>query len=598
MAIFIIRRTKGTLMNRKEKIQHLNEFLKARHRLSLAEAIEMKDEAFAGILEGSEIPSAEILKKIADFFFLNVNLLTDDGKELPHDDALYVDETVVALRRNEYEQQLSKKKHSHVIKRNYALLDKKGKRKLWLNLALTSIPFLAFIVYSYATVSVNRAETLENYRAGNELSEEQQAIRDSLPQNGANSVTHYAEINIGTQLESISNISTSDSNYTVTMSLRYDFDQMDYHKMWWEKEKGIPFNKDGFYSEEDLSQDAWSLNSEGDGWLPYPDNVPDVIQFNFEDASGNPLHLSSSLEPTSISTLYIAERAAYPGEKSSNVYADKNDEFSIGNGHISADSLEYQDRGTAYYDKSAKTYRFSQKLHFSAQITKKFDSPRYPLDSAQFHIYIQPTRNTNYIRYIPDLSMSGLSPYFDISGGYQLIKEKDGITSFAILTNYYTDTDLDRSSSTFGQKIVKTQLEVIVRANKHGISVFLNSFLNIIAVACWLTLAFFNQSFNKDDSISMIGTGFFSAISAILLGLSLTSSGNVFSLLTMVNIFTLGMVLVMGYESIAAKRAIKTSNAAQVAYRTVKLRILFYFFVIASLAVYFGLPALAYLWAI
>ena len=598
MVILIIGINKGIFMNCNEKIRHLNEFLKTRHRLSLAEAIEIKDEDFAGILNGNEVPPAEILKKIADFFFLNVNLLIDDNKELPHDDALYVDETVVALRRNEYEQQLSKKKHSHVIKRNYALLDKKGKKKLWLSLALASVPFLVFIVYSYTTVSINRAETLESYRAGNELSDEQKAIRDSLPQNGADGVAHYSEINIGAQLENISSISTSDSTYTVTMSLRYDFDQIDYHKMWWEKEKGVSFNEDGFYTEEDLLQDAWSLNSEGNGWLPYSDNIPDVIQFNFEDASGNPIHLSSSLEPTSISTLYTAERAAYPGEKSSNVYTDKNDEFSIGNGHISADSLEYQDRGTAYYDKSAKAYRFSQKLHFSAQITKKFDSPRYPLDSAQFHVYIQPTRSTNYIRYIPDSSMSGLSPYFDISGGYKLIKEKDGITNFAVLTNYYVDTDLDRSSSTFGQQIIKTQLEVVVRANKHGISVFLNSFLNIIAVACWLTLAFFNQSFNKDDSISMIGTGFFSAISAILLGLSLTSSGNVFSLLTMVNIFTLGMVLVMGYESIAAKRAVKTSNAALVAYRTVKLRILFYFFVVASLAIYFGLPALAYLWAI
>ena len=581
-----------------EKLKHLDEYLRKRHRLSLAEAIEQKDEAFAPFLEGKDVPNEETLKQIADFFFLNVDVLTDESKELPHDDALCVDETIVALRRSEYEQQLSKKKHSHVIKRNYALLDKKGKKKLWINLAITTLPFLAFLIYSYTTVSVNRAETLESYRAGNELSASQKAIQDSLPQNGAPGVAHYSEVYIGAQVESINAISTSDNCFTATMSLRYDFDQLDYHRMWWEKEKGIAFNDDGFYTDEDLAQDAWSLDSEGDSWLPYADNIPDVIQFNFEDDLGNPIHLSSSLEPTSISTLYTAERKAYPGEKSSNVYTDKNDEFSIGNGHIAADSLEYQDRGTAYYDKSAKAYRFTQKLHFSAQITKKFDSPRYPLDSAQFHVYIQPTRNTNYIRYIPDESMSGLSTYFDISGGYKLIKEKDGITNFNVLTNYYVDTDLDRSSSTFGKQIIKSQLEVTVRANKHGISVFLNSFLNIIAVACWLTLAFFNQSFNKDDSISMIGTGFFSAISAILLGLSLTSSGNVFSLLTMVNIFTLGMVLVMGYESIAARRAVKTSNASLTAYRTVKLRILFYFFVFASLAIYFGLPALSYLWAI
>ncbi len=85
-------------MNCNEKIRHLDEYLKAKHRLSLAEAIETKDEDFAGVLEGARAPSEEVLKKIADFFFLNADVLTDDGKELPHDDALYVDETVVALR--------------------------------------------------------------------------------------------------------------------------------------------------------------------------------------------------------------------------------------------------------------------------------------------------------------------------------------------------------------------------------------------------------------------------------------------------------------------------------------------------------------------
>ena len=581
-----------------EKLKHLDEYLKAKHRLSLAEAVEASDDYFGDVLKGEKNLDEATLKKVADFFFLNAEVLTNEQKELPHDDALCVDETAVEIRRGEYEQQLSKKKHSRVIKRNYLLLDKKSKKKLLINLALTSLPFLAFLTYAYVTVSINRAETLENYRHGNELSTSQKAIQDSLPNNGEEGVAHYAQISVGAQVERINDISTSDNSYVATMSLLYDFDQLDYHEMWWEKEKGTSFNADGFYSASDLAQDEWSLNSESNGWLHYPDNIPDVIQFNFEDVSGERLHLSPSLEPSSISTLYAAERKAYPGEKSSNVYTDKNDEFSIGNGHISADTLEYQDSGTAYYNKAAKTYRFTQKLHFSATINKKFDSPRYPLDSAQFHIYIQPARNANYLRYIPDSSMSGLSTYFDISGGYRLIKEKDGITNFSLLPNYYVDKDLDRSSSTFGIEVIKTQLEITIRANKHGISVFLNSFLNIIAVACWLILAFFNQSFNRDDSISMIGTGFFSAISAILLGLSLTSSGNVFSLLTLVNIFTLGMVLVMGYESIAAKRAIKTSNALQVAYRGAKIRILFYFFAFASLAIYFGLPALSYLWTI
>lgn len=112
-----------------------------------------------------------------------------------------------------------------------------------------------------------------------------------------------------------------------------------------------------------------------------------------------------------------------------------------------------------------------------------------------------------------------------------------------------------------------------MRANKHGISTYLNSFLNIIAVAIWLILTFYNQSFNKDDSMSMIGTEFFSAISAILLGLSTIVIANTFSLLTFVNTFTLVMVLIMGFEIITARRYNKLDNASLIAYSSVKMRV-------------------------
>lgn len=574
-----------------EKIKHLNEILLKRDHISIGDALEIND--FDLFLENKKELDDETLSRVAAIFYLEENILKDDSKDLPHDDALAVDETIIAHHKNDYEKELGKKKEKNVIKRNFLALNLKKRKKLILNLALTCIPFIAFALYSIITVSINSAETIDSYRNENSLSATQKEIEDSLPAYGTND-SYFCDTYIGAQLENINNISTSNNSYTVSMSLRYDFDQMDFHKMWWKKQKGEVFNSDSFYTDADLSQDSYCFNSTGDGWLAYSDNIPDIIQFNFETSAGEKLHLSPSLEPTSISSLYTEERAAYPGEKSSNVYSSKNDEFSIGNGKVIADSLEYLDKGTAY--KSESSFRFGQKLHFNANINKKFDSPRYPLESSQFRIYIQPTRTTDYIRYIPDESMSGFSTYFSISGGYSLVTEKGGIKNFIVMNNYYVDKDLDRSSITYGKEIIKSQLEIVVRANKHGLSVFINSFLNIIAVAAWLILAFFNQSFNKDDSIGMIGTGFFSAISAILLGFSIVSSADTFSLLSVVNIFTLGMVLTMGYESIAARRANKIQDASLIAYRTVKIRVLFYFFVAFSLLMYLILPAISYLW--
>lgn len=248
--------------------------------------------------------------------------------------------------------------------------------------------------------------------------------------------------------------------------------------MYWEYVKGETFDKNHFYTEEDLKADNFCLNATGDGYLEYSDNIPDVLQFNFEDGK----HISSEVKPLSVSTLYIDEQASFPGEKTSNVFTDKNDEFCIGNGKIAADTLEYTNKGEGYIDNNGQ-YRYFQKLHFSANIHKTFDNPRYPLDTAQFHVYIQPTRDSKYIRYEADQDMSGLKSYFRISSGYRLIKEKDGIKNFNVKLNYYQDVDRDVNSKTYGQEIIKTQLEVTIRANKHGFLVFVNSFLNIISLS-------------------------------------------------------------------------------------------------------------------
>ncbi len=572
-----------------KKIEHLNSFLLEKERISIADILKLSEEDLAKKIENDSFNENE-LEKICSLFYLDLETLKNDGKEIPEDHLLQIDETILSASKGDYHNEIGKKKMGNVIKKNYGILDKKTKKKLWINFILSCVPFLAFLLYSFITVIANDVSTLNTYRTGDSLSESQQKIANSLAIKG--DTLQYVDVNVGAQLESIDDVSVSNSSYTVTMVTCFDFDQADFHSMWWLKEKGEIFNKNGFYNAADLLQDEYCFDKDGTSFLKYSDNIPDIFQFNFEEGK----HLSEAGDPISVSTLYEAERAAYPGEKSSNVYTDKNDEFRIGNGKITPDSLEYQDRGTAYYDKESKSYRFSQKLHFQAQIGKTFDSPRFPLDSAQFHIYIQPIRTTDYIRYVPSSEMSGMSTYFKIGGGYRLIKEGNGIKNFVTKLNYYQDMDLDPSSLTYQKQITKTQFEIIVRANKSGFAIFLNSFLNIIAVAVWLILAFFNQSYNREDSLGMIGTGFFSAISAILLGFSLVSNANMVSILSIVNVFTLCMVLLMGYESLASKHASKLGNASLLAYRRVKMRLLFYFFVICSILMYIVLPAISYLW--
>ena len=575
--------------NIKDKIKHLNEYLEKNYHISILDVLKISEDELTNKLKEKDL---ETIKKIADIFYLESEILLNDEEELPHDDHLKVDELLIQIRQGNYVNETENKKNKNVIKRNFNLLDKKLKTKLIRNLVLCFIPLLAIVIYAFTSSITNVVETIDTYSSGDVLSSSQQEIENELLENDKKEEQHFANVKVGVSLENIQNISSSNSNYTATLVTSFDFDQIEYFKMYYYKNKNVEFNSNKFYNDDDFLTDNFCFNSDNTSYLPYKDNIPDILQFNFEENK----HMSSSVLPQSISTIYLEQLKAYPGEKSSNVFTDKNDEFRIGNGRISADSLEFQDKGTPYFDSKTNSYRYSQRLHFQAVINKTFDSPRYPLDSAQFKIYIQPTRSSSYVRYVADSEASGYSTYFSIGNGYRLIKEKNGMKNFNIKLNYYKDKDIDHSSSTFNQDIIKTQIEIVVRANKHGISVYLNSFLNIIAVAIWLILAFYNQSFNKDDSMSMIGTGFFSAISAILLGLSTVGIANTFSLLTFVNVFTLVMVLVMGFEVIKARRYNKLGNASLIAYSTVKMRVLFYFLAICSILIYIVIPAISYIW--
>jgi hypothetical protein len=94
----------------------------------------------------------------------------------------------------------------------------------------------------------------------------------------------------------------------------------------------------------------------------------------------------------------------------------------------------------------------------------------------------------------------------------------------------------------------------------------------------------------------MLGTGLFGAISSILVGISMISDANMFSLITMVNIFTLAVIMIMTWESIAAKRAGILKDQVAMAYRGIKLRILCIILIICTLIMFIGLPIASYIW--
>lgn len=139
---------------------------------------------------------------------------------------------------------------------------------------------------------------------------------------------------------------------------------------------------------------------------------------------------------------------------------------------------------------------------------------------------------------------------------------------------------------------MRTQLEIIVRANRAGVSLFLQAFINLFSVVIWIIIAFYSQSYTGEDSVGMLGTGLFGVISSMLVGLSMVSDAGIFSLITMINIFTLAVIMIMTYQAIAAKRAQVRKDKVLIAYNGIKLRILFIILTICTIAMFLVIPAM------
>ena len=119
-----------------------------------------------------------------------------------------------------------------------------------------------------------------------------------------------------------------------------------------------------------------------------------------------------------------------------------------------------------------------------------------------------------------------------------------------------------------------------------------------IPVVIWIIIAFYSQSYTGEDSVGMLGTGLFGVISSMLVGLSMVSDAGIFSLITMINIFTLSVIMIMTYQAIAAKRAQVRKDKVLIAYNGIKLRVLFILLTLCTIAMFVVIPAIAYMWRV
>lgn len=585
--------------SRIEKIRYLSSYLNEEKGITLERAIVTSPLKIENILNGSHIPSSHFTSRIADYFYLANKTLTDKNIELPMKDDLLVDEDLLRIQKDDLETKLILFKNKHYIKRNYKALSHPKRFKLIMSMILIMAPLLGYTAYCAYSASVEKANTVDSYIKGsdetyiyNQYDEKQVKYHEDLQKtsyeaykNGSlKDEPYYCEVKVGAELEKIKNISSATSSYETRMQLFFIFNKADFKRMFYSYSSSVLWDKvmNDYYASCDPAE---LLDERNLTFTEFLSNAKYGDQHNIYYHNW----------------VTINDEKYYPGETPTNTLTEKETMFDIGNGEFVPDSYGTI-KGLEEVVVDGVTYCY-QKVKFNAKFEKAFTSVRYPLDSVEFDMRILPIMDAEYIRYVPnrDVNTEGneishFSPYFGITNGYRLVENKENISNLTLRLNYFVDTNNDPAVKY--ENTYRTELQIAVRANREGISLFLQAFVNLFSVVIWITIAFYNQSHNGEDSIGMLGTGLFGVISSMLIGLSMVSDAGIFSLITMINIFTLAVIMIMTYQSIAAKRAQVKKDIATIAYNGVKLRIMFYLLSICIAMMFIGLPLLSYIFGL
>jgi hypothetical protein len=650
---------------RTAKIRYLDQFLVEKEQgLTLRRAVSLSEGKWKALQTGYSLPSRHLMKKIAVYFMLPPKMLLDDAEKLPAFADLKIDEDLAVIQRNDLSEQQNYYKNKHYLTRNYRVLSHSMRVKMYLSLLVIIVPLAAFTGYCAYDILQDRFSSVSKIEQTDIQDKKSKAFEEQRINDATwNAQYTYCNVKVGLQVLKIFDIKPSNEYFSAALKLWFDFDQEEFHTMFkayngitaadqkaedvfkieaFDAAKGDVHqndNMDHFTVDRTTNEVTYASDGTPDHVeLAYPftlnrlidrKNVgvtdPSTIRENARQV------IEDNPKDTALNDVWATERSSYPGLFPSSIYTAYDPNFDVGKG-IDNTSLFYDyDPGESYYlsntsgtPEATSPYRMIQSMRFAVKVSKAYDNPRYPLETAQFWLNVTPAKwlTVDHLRYqkadVVDVSrnqISGNTGYTYCShdeglyttmgdstaftDGFRSVKEDNGIKCHAEAIEYDINSDPSHPEKS------NSKYTVVIRANRAAFtqgnflpSTFLTTYINLFAIIIWITIAFYNQSYAGEDALGMLGTGMFSAISATIVGFQMVSDASMFSLLTMINIFTLAVILIMTYQSVMAKRANAKKDKALIAYNGVKLRVMFYVLTVCTLIIFIGLPIAAYIWTL
>lgn len=285
---------------------------------------------------------------------------------------------------------------------------------------------------------------------------------------------------------------------------------------------------------------SWYLaadkEAENDYWETYME-PPSQEEMDFIDAhSKDAAHVSVAFNLEQVQSVDLAKsnftvmmNVAYRWQGHDDLDFTSKDNVSFYKGDI-ADILvldEYHEGGTNY-----------QYVQYIVTINKDYWTVRFPLESHQLRLYLEPSYNINRVVFETDERESYVNPNLAISG-YELTRwgtNIEVVTDDHLMMNPLYD---DYESGEVYTTEAMLQLEI----NRSGIGVYLKCTVAMFGTLGWILLCLYVATFRHVNALGMVGSAFFGAVSNILVGANMLSSALQLGLVEFVNLFGLAIIV-------------------------------------------------------
>lgn len=185
-----------------------------------------------------------------------------------------------------------------------------------------------------------------------------------------------------------------------------------------------------------------------------------------------------------------------------------------------------------------------QKVRIGITETHNYNTPRFPLESHQLHIYIEPNYRCDQVVLTADTKNSTINSGLSVSG-FKVIRHAVNITPITY-QNTQGDPELAKiakSENVSSPKLMTTEMFTGLVLTRSSYGIYLKCFIALFATIIWVLITLYLASVHEVDPLGMIPGAFFGAVSNILVGANLLPDALETGLVEFVNIWGIGNIL-------------------------------------------------------